>query len=217
MRSIKAARCVRLRSGSTVRTNSAGAAGFLACGGPELRSRRPPWTRSTPQWCHGAGERIPNSHRPNQRAFAIALARQSTSVSRAIARRRTRWRCPLTRAERNRRYEERRRRGLVQPRERAPQSVKPSPAVEQINQLIAAVRAPKLPGALCRNRAALFDEAEHGEDPAAVAERHERAAAVCQLCPALGPCSQWAASLPPRQRPPGVLAGQIPNRGGNHE
>lgn len=117
-------------------------------------------------------------------------------------------------AERNRRYRERIRKGLVQPQERAPRSVKPSPAVEQINQLIAAVRAPKLPGALCRNRARLFDEAEAGEDPEAVVERHERAAAMCRLCPVLGPCNEWAASLPARERPPGVLAGAIPNNRG---
>lgn len=77
---------------------------------------------------------------------------------------------------------------------------------------------PKLPEALCRNRARMFDEAEAGEDRAAVVERHGRAAAMCRLCPALGACSEWAASLSPRQRPPGVLAGIIPDpRGGNHE
>lgn len=93
----------------------------------------------------------------------------------------------LTRAERNARYEERRRRGLVQPRPRPVEAARP--LRDPLAHLAAELGPlPKLPGALCRGRARLFDEAEAGEDPAAVAERHERAAAMCQLCPALNPC-----------------------------
>lgn len=123
----------------------------------------------------------------------------------------------LTRAERNRRYAERKRRGLIEPRPRLVEAARP-PRDPRVRLAAMLGPLPKLPGALCRGRSRWFDEAEAGEDLAAVVERHERAAALCQLCPVLDPCTRWAASLPPRQRPPGVLAGTIPNSpGGSHE
>lgn len=61
---------------------------------------------------------------------------------------------------------------------------------------------PELTGARCRGRSQIFDETE---DPDLV----EYAQSQCQACPALRACASWLASLPPRQRPPGVVAGQV--------
>lgn len=75
--------------------------------------------------------------------------------------------------------------------------------------LAALAGAPALPGARCRGKSVLFDEAGRDE-PAEVAEqRHAQALGLCQHCTALASCTQWFDSLPPTQRPAGVVAGQI--------
>jgi hypothetical protein len=59
---------------------------------------------------------------------------------------------------------------------------------------------PKLSGALCRQWPELFD----GDDE----ETADRAAAICQRCPALQACGEWAGGLRHNQRN-GVIAGQF--------
>ncbi|CAM4228507.1 hypothetical protein MB901379_03588 [Mycobacterium basiliense] len=68
--------------------------------------------------------------------------------------------------------------------------------------LVAAILqgTPRLPGALCRQRAELFD----GDD----AEATCRAQQLCRRCPEREPCGAWAATLRHNQAN-GVLAGQI--------
>ncbi len=70
-------------------------------------------------------------------------------------------------------------------------------------------RAPRLPGAACRGKWALFDPAEPTEAADETRNRHQAALAACQSCPALAGCEQWFAGLQPRQRPLGVVAGRI--------
>lgn len=67
--------------------------------------------------------------------------------------------------------------------------------------LVAAIIAdtPRLPDALCRSRPDLFD----GEDD----EHARQAANICQRCPELQQCGEWAATLKHNQRN-GVLAGE---------
>ena len=72
-----------------------------------------------------------------------------------------------------------------------------------------AAATPRLDGARCRNLWAAFDPPESGEDPEDVRYRHRAALALCESCPALTPCGAWIASLEPRQRPLGVIAGQV--------
>jgi hypothetical protein len=81
----------------------------------------------------------------------------------------------------------------------------------QLDDLIAAVgAAPALPGAKCRGRHSLYDPAALGEPPDTVAERrHALAVELCSYCPALTRCQEWLASLPPRRRPLGVVAGIV--------
>lgn len=62
----------------------------------------------------------------------------------------------------------------------------------------------------CAGRWSLFDAAEPDEDRSTARFRHAAAARICRGCPALTECRTWADSLPPRHRPPGVLAGRIP-------
>lgn len=69
---------------------------------------------------------------------------------------------------------------------------------------------PKLSGAACVGRAEIFAPAEPDEPDEHVEYRHRHAAAICSTCPALTECREWADSLPARDRPPGVLAGVIP-------
>jgi hypothetical protein len=67
----------------------------------------------------------------------------------------------------------------------------------------------KLTGALCTHRHQLFD-AEAGDQ----ADREyaaDRAKKMCRRCPVLTDCRDWINSLPPSQRPAGVVAGQITN------
>ncbi len=69
--------------------------------------------------------------------------------------------------------------------------------------------APRLPGAACKGRYELFDPAEPGEDEDDYTYRDETALAICRHCPALTDCQSWLETLPPRQQPPGVIAGRI--------
>ena len=73
---------------------------------------------------------------------------------------------------------------------------------ESLAGLMAGV--PHLSGARCRGLSALFD-VEDAADP-----RAEQAVELCRGCPALKSCGDWVASLPPKHRPAGVVAGQLP-------
>lgn len=117
----------------------------------------------------------------------------------------------LTRAERNQRYAERVRRGLVQPRDRAPQPAKPSAAAEQLARLVADVPMPRelRVSAPCRGKWDTFDPAGEKEHRLAVAERHAEAVEFCDSCRLLEVCRGWLDSLPPAQRPIGVVAGRV--------
>jgi len=82
--------------------------------------------------------------------------------------------------------------------------------MSQLDDLIAAVgAAPCLPGAKCRSRHTLFDPPGLSEDPDTVAARHGLALGLCEHCPSLARCQEWLASLPPRKRPLGVVAGVV--------
>jgi WhiB family redox-sensing transcriptional regulator len=82
--------------------------------------------------------------------------------------------------------------------------------MSQLESLLDAIgAAPVLPGAHCRGRHHLFDEAAPNEKPETVAARHAQAVGLCQLCPARSRCEDWLASLPRSKRPVGVVAGQI--------
>ncbi|MFP2990320.1 hypothetical protein ACK87K_06075 [Mycobacterium intracellulare] len=118
-----------------------------------------------------------------------------------------------SRAERNARYAERVRRGLVEPRPRpaVARPPRPSPAVEQLARLTAAVPMPRelRVSAPCRGRWAIFDPQAEGEHRLDVAARHAAAVEFCGHCRLLSLCRAWVASLPENQRPGGVVAGQI--------
>ncbi|MDQ1305871.1 MAG: WhiB family transcriptional regulator, redox-sensing transcriptional regulator [Actinomycetota bacterium] len=75
--------------------------------------------------------------------------------------------------------------------------------------LLTAIGSPGLPGARCRGRGYLFDEAEPGEPEALVAQRHAQAVQLCRGCKSLPACAAWVDSLKPSQRPRGVVAGRI--------
>lgn len=75
--------------------------------------------------------------------------------------------------------------------------------------LAALAGVPVLPGAKCRGRAHLFDEARPDEAPDTAEQRHGHAVTLCRSCPALPSCSEWFDSLPRSKRPPGVVAGRI--------
>jgi hypothetical protein len=71
------------------------------------------------------------------------------------------------------------------------------------NLLIAVLRnCPSLPGARCRGRWDMFDNADCPETVRA-------ALSLCSTCPALDPCRTWLDGLPKRRRPLGVTAGQV--------
>lgn len=78
------------------------------------------------------------------------------------------------------------------------------------DQLLSALAGvPVLRGARCRGRHTLFDP-RHDDEPAEVADaRHLQALALCQQCPAIAECEQWLDALPKKQRPFGVIAGQL--------
>lgn len=109
--------------------------------------------------------------------------------------------------ELNRRYLARKKLGLVTPR--AAPAAPAVPVDPVLTALIAEVNTPRLDGAACVGRASLFDEAQPNEDGAAAAQRQLQALALCRGCPVLDACREWVASLPPRQRPPGVVAGRV--------
>lgn len=76
--------------------------------------------------------------------------------------------------------------------------------------LLACLRGiPDLPGARCRGRHHLFDAAAEDEQPPAVEHRHRAALELCAGCPVLAACGAWVASLRPKDRPAGVIAGRI--------
>lgn len=86
-------------------------------------------------------------------------------------------------------------------------------AAERFTRLAADMaHRPPLLAAACAGQWELFDEQNHDKRETATAaqQRHTHAALLCAACPELDPCRRWADGLTPRQRPPGVLAGQIP-------
>ena len=77
------------------------------------------------------------------------------------------------------------------------------------NTLAALLGCVALPGALCRHKAATFDEARVNESAEVVEARHAQARGLCQRCPALPACTAWVESLPARRRPTGIVAGRL--------
>lgn len=69
--------------------------------------------------------------------------------------------------------------------------------------------APVLPGAKCRGRSHLFDDAGPDESENTVQARQAQALSLCSYCPALQPCREWFDSLKPSKRPAGVVAGAV--------
>lgn len=65
-----------------------------------------------------------------------------------------------------------------------------------------------LDGAACVGRWHLFDPRGAREPDAALAERVDRARAICRTCPVLNPCRDTAANMPSRNRS-GVWAGVL--------
>jgi WhiB family redox-sensing transcriptional regulator len=81
---------------------------------------------------------------------------------------------------------------------------------EQVLSVVAKV--PILRGARCRGRHTLFDPPGCDEPDDVAQARTEQALRICQSCPALQKCSQWFESLPPKDRPVGVVANRISTR-----
>lgn len=77
------------------------------------------------------------------------------------------------------------------------------------NTLGAILGCVALPGALCRHKAATFDEARTDEPTEVVEARHAQARGLCQRCPSLDACITWVESLPARRRPTGIVAGTL--------
>ena len=73
----------------------------------------------------------------------------------------------------------------------------------------ALIGAPALPGARCRGRSHLFDEANPGETPEVVQARHKQAIGLCSRCPAAAPCLAYVESQPARRRHTGIVAGRL--------
>ncbi len=71
-------------------------------------------------------------------------------------------------------------------------------------------RSPRLPDAVCVGRCELFDDRRGDEDIADADLRHRQAVQLCHACPCLDGCRDWTARLRGRQRPGGVVAGQLP-------
>lgn len=83
-------------------------------------------------------------------------------------------------------------------------------SADQLTNLLASIGvAPALPGARCRGKHHLFDQAGEREDHEVAAERHQQALGLCRLCPSLAGCTTWFTSLPASRRPKGVVAGQL--------
>ena len=68
---------------------------------------------------------------------------------------------------------------------------------------------PHLPGALCKGRAADFDEQAADEDDDDAVQRQLHALDLCRACPSLDACESWFLSLAPSKKPVGVIAGRI--------
>lgn len=69
---------------------------------------------------------------------------------------------------------------------------------------------PCLPGAACAGRWILFDPPMPDEDEDDVAYRHTAALAVCEFCPALGPCRAAAVEFARQEGSGGfVVAGRV--------
>lgn len=69
---------------------------------------------------------------------------------------------------------------------------------------------PAMPGAVCKNRAPLFDDQLPGEDVGACVMRLLKAQTLCRSCPAFTGCAQRRSDLEERdQWVLGVWAGQI--------
>lgn len=83
-----------------------------------------------------------------------------------------------------------------------------------VGRLLARVLAdtPRLAGAACVGLWEAFDSPHPGEEPADADYRHRTALALCRRCPVLDACAAWAAGLRGRDRPDGIIAGQIPQR-----
>lgn len=75
--------------------------------------------------------------------------------------------------------------------------------------LAALAGGPKLDGANCVGMWTAFDPAEPGETAEETAYRHGAAIALCEACNALQECRDWSDSLPPGQRPRGIIAGRL--------
>lgn len=83
-------------------------------------------------------------------------------------------------------------------------------SADQLSALLAAVgAAPALPGARCRGKHHLFDEAGKNEAPETVDQRHTQALGLCHHCTALASCQTWFDTLKPSRRPHGVVAGRV--------
>ena len=82
-------------------------------------------------------------------------------------------------------------------------------STEQFGNTLAILGCVALPGALCRHKAATFDEARTLEPTEVVEARHAQARGLCQRCPALENCTTWVESLQARQRPTGIVAGRL--------
>jgi|GEM_PF-3489846 len=78
----------------------------------------------------------------------------------------------------------------------------PGDAADAITALLAGV--PRLPGASCHGDSRTFDL-----EPDADREDVDYAIEICKACPALTACREWVRSLPPEQRPSGVVAGRL--------
>ena len=82
------------------------------------------------------------------------------------------------------------------------------PAPDQIALLARILEnTPRLPDAACIGQHHLFDPATDGEPTAEAHRRHRLASQLCEECPVLTECRQWADD---QKAYPGVLAGRVP-------
>lgn len=90
----------------------------------------------------------------------------------------------------------------------AKRPAQPKPKPVAVLVLADVITTPQLPGALCVGRYSLFDPADRDDDRQLVERLHAEAVTLCRQCPALAQCTQWFHSLPPTERPAGVVAGR---------
>ncbi|OZF00555.1 WhiB family transcriptional regulator [Rhodococcoides fascians] len=86
---------------------------------------------------------------------------------------------------------------------------------DQIGALLSVLAdQPALTGALCRDTPRLHDwdwDIDDQVEPRPVrAERHRRAADICDACPVFAKCEEWSSTLTPGEVP-GVIAGAVHN------